>query len=89
MPLPHTAEIIPFPIRTPENPADRLRHALAALDDALNRQRSAVADWRFSLAALHHGVQGLGASLGDYHASLGALGRHVDTLHRTTRPHAE
>ena len=89
MPLPHTAEIIPFPVRTPETPADRLHRALAALDDALNRQRSAVADWRFSLAALHTGVQGLGASLGTYHDSLGSLGRRVDTLHRSMRPPAE
>ena len=94
MQAPHTADIIPFPSRPPADPADRLRHALAALDAALDRQRGAVADWRFSLAAVQHNVQGLGASMTDYHASLGALGRRVDTLHRATLhqiglPHAE
>jgi hypothetical protein len=55
---------------------------LAALDDALDHQRGAIADWRFSLATLQHSVDGLGGSLDAYHHSLGALGRHL-------RPHAE
>jgi hypothetical protein len=82
MDLPRSAEIIPFPTRAAETPAERLRRALAALDDALDHQRGAIADWRFSLATLQHSVDGLGGSLDAYHHSLGALGRHL-------RPHAE
>jgi hypothetical protein len=71
----HTAEIIPFPVRAAEDPAERLRRALAALDDALDRQRGALADWRFSLATLHHSVEGLGCAMTGYRDRLAALDR--------------
>jgi len=82
---PPTAEIIPFPLRRPpvaENDGqERLRRALAGLDDAVAGQRAAVAAWRSALAELGTVVSGLGTSLQRYHGSLDTLGARVAGLH--------
>ena len=82
---PVTAEIIPFPSRRPRSSADdgqeRLRRALAGLDEAVAGQRAAVAAWRGALADLGTVVSGLGDSLQRYRGNLDALGARVAGLH--------
>lgn len=68
-----------------QDPGERLRAALLALDTALSTQRQAVAEWRGALGALHGSVQGLGTSLHDYNASLSTLGSRVGALHTQAR----
>jgi hypothetical protein len=84
-PTPLTAEIIAFPLRRPAPARDdgheRLRRALAGLDEAVAGQRVAVAAWRSALADLSTVVSGLGDSLHRYHSSLGTLGTRVAGLH--------
>lgn len=88
-----SAEIIAFPkaakrlsSRPAQQPAlsaadidaqERLRSALARLNEVLAEQRLAVARWRGALAELHGTVQGLGSSLRTYHDALGTLARQV------------
>jgi hypothetical protein len=85
-----TAEIIPFPVRSPEPavllPQDRLTRALASLNAALAEQRVAVAAWRDNLADLKASTGGLGESLEQYRTSLGNLGQGIETLQ--TQAHA-
>jgi hypothetical protein len=79
-----TAVIIPFPLRGPTTGCDgqeRLRRALAGLDEALETQRAAVAAWRAALSDLGGVVSGLGDSLRRYRSSLDALGNRVAGLH--------
>ena len=80
-----TAEIIPFPSRRPAPTADdgqeRLRRALAGLDEALAGQRAAFAAWRGALGELSTVVSGLGDSMQRYCGSLDALGTSVAGLH--------
>ena len=84
-----TAEIIAFPERRsetlPEDPSERLRRALAALDAALAAQRTAVKTWRESLSDLQGTMQGLGTSLSGYHDTLGTLGTRVTALNTEAR----
>jgi hypothetical protein len=84
-PTPVTAEIIAFPLRRPaptkDDGQERLRRALAGLDEAVAGQRVAVAAWRSALADLTTVVSGLGDSLNRYHGSLDALGTRVAGLH--------
>jgi chromosome segregation ATPase len=65
-----SADILPFPTRSPGSDEARLRAALAALDAALTQQRSAIADFRESLGALGGAMTGLGQSLDHYAATL-------------------
>jgi hypothetical protein len=84
-PMPVTAEIIAFPMRRPAPPKDdgqeRLRRALAGLDDAVAGQRAAVAAWRSALADLGTAVSGLDDSLRRYRGNLDTLGTRVAGLH--------
>jgi len=85
-----TATIIPFPQpkATPQaegDPQVRLQRALEALDLAVAEQRAAVAKWRASLGELRGTVQGLGQSVGAYHARLGTLADDVMALNRQAR----
>ena len=78
-----TAQIIPFPARQP-NPDDaqeRLRRALAGLENAIAGQRAAVAAWRKALGELGTVVSGLGESLQRYRGNLDTLGDRVAGLH--------
>lgn len=93
-----TAEIIAFPAKPtppdpepqtdpalPDNPQDRLRRALVALDAALATQRTAMKTWRESLADLKGSMQGLGTSLSGYQDTLGKLGTSVTALNTEAR----
>ena len=94
-----TAEIIAFPAKSAEpvqvspassellaeDPQERLRRALAALDAALASQRAAVISWRESLSALKGTMQDLGSSLSGYHDALGTLGARVTGLNTEAR----
>ena len=84
-PTPATATIIPFPAReppaTPDEGQERLRRALARLDEAVAGQREAVAAWRGALADLSRVVSGLGDSLHRYRGNLDTLGTRVARLH--------
>ncbi len=92
MTLPTTGTVIPFPtpVRAPapqaehdpasEDPQERLRRALAALNTALAAQREAVAGWRGALGTLRGSVQDLNTSLLSYNDKLGALGERVGSL---------
>ncbi len=83
-----TATIIPFPrgkALAEADPRARLQRALAALDLAVAEQRAAVAKWRASLGELRGSMQGLGQSMGDYHARLGTLADDVVGLNRQAR----
>ncbi len=78
------------PARAPEgapelDPRERLRRALATLDQAVVEQRAAVARWRESLAELRGSLAGLGASLGGYNARLGVLAEDVAGLNQQAR----
>jgi hypothetical protein len=80
----HSAQIIPFPLRTratDDDAQERLRRALAGLDSALAGQRLAVAAWRKSLGELSTVVSGLGESLQRYRGSLDTLSDRVAGLH--------
>ena len=83
-----TAEIIPFPAR-PVPPApvprrkaedERLALALANLNDALTKQRAAMAAWKASLIDLRAETERLGASLRRYNQSLSLLDTQVGAL---------
>ncbi len=80
-----TATIIPFPPPrarvVPGEGEERLRRALQALDEALARQRRAVAAWRGALGELSGVASGLGHSLRHYRAGLDALVGRIDGLH--------
>jgi hypothetical protein len=92
-PTPVTGTVIPFPSRRPApNPApngdasreegqERLKRALAGLNNAVAGQRAAVAAWRSALADLSTVVSGLGDSLQRYHVNLDTLGTRVAGLH--------
>jgi len=81
---PASAKIIPFPVRqTPQSTEDgqeRLRRALAGLDNAVAGQRAAVAAWRSAIAELGTVVSGLGESLQRYRGSLDNLSARVACL---------
>ncbi len=72
------------PMLSPE-PQVRLQLALAALDRAVNEQRTAVAKWRESLSELRTSLKGLGASLGSYNNRLGTLAEDVHGLNQEAR----
>lgn len=80
-----SAEIIPFPAPKPTEPSaagpERLRRALAALEEAVAGQRAAVAEWRRSLAQLGDTMGGLRGSLTHYRGSLNRLEQQVGVLH--------
>lgn len=80
-----SATIIAFPRERLTPPSDageeRLRRALAGLDQAVAGQRDAVAAWRGALADLGRVVSGLGDSLQRYRGSLDTLGNRVAGLH--------
>jgi hypothetical protein len=82
-PTPVTADIIPFPSHRPvkEDGQERLRRALAGLDNAIAGQRTAVATWRGALTDLSTVVSSLGDSLHRYHGSLDTLNSRVAGLH--------
>jgi hypothetical protein len=94
--MPASAEIIPFPSRPPApaplpvrapggditaDGAERLRRALAMLDQALSAQRDAIGTWREELALLRGSVVGLDRSLRGYHANLAELRARTGALH--------
>jgi len=64
-----------------EDPQLRLQRALSALDDALARQKIAVADWRGAMSQLGTRVDGLGDGLQGLQANLGRLHAQVSQLH--------
>jgi len=68
-----------------EDPQERLRRALGALNAALATQRAAVKSWRESLSDLKGTMQGLGTSLSGYHDALGTLGTRVTALNTEAR----
>jgi chromosome segregation ATPase len=68
-----------------EDPQERLRRALTALNAALATQRAAVKSWRDSLSDLKGTMQGLGTSLSGYRDALGTLGTRVTTLNTEAR----
>jgi hypothetical protein len=80
-----TAQIIPFPLRRPvpatNDSRERLKRALAGLDEAVAEQRAAVAKWRGSLAELSTVVSRLGAGLQCYRGHLDTLSTRVARLH--------
>jgi hypothetical protein len=78
-----TAQIIPFPSRQPhpDDAQERLRRALAGLEDAIAGQRAAVAAWRKALGELGTVVSGLGENLQRYRGNLDTLGDRVAGLH--------
>jgi hypothetical protein len=92
-----SAEIIPFPGaqrshgseapvgEAAEDPGERLRRALAALEAAVAAQRMAVSGWRDAIADLRGTMAGLGTSLRTYNGALDSLGTRVDTLHASAR----
>jgi hypothetical protein len=68
------AIVIPFPTPvTAASEQQRLRRALADLQNALADQKRALSDWRFAMTELGIGVAGLGHALGCYQDSLGAV----------------
>jgi hypothetical protein len=88
-----SADIIPFPTRAAAVPdaavpdavtdtagQERLRQALASLEEALAGQRLAVAEWRRSLAQLGDTMGGLRGSLVHYRGSLNRLEQQVGAL---------
>ena len=87
-----SAQIIPFPNRTPlpdavtEAPAEpsqaeaRLSRALNGLNNALTAQRAAMDAWKSALGDLRTVTGRLGASLRSYNDSLGHLDERVKTL---------
>ncbi len=79
-----TAQIIPFPQRSPaasQEGQERLRRALAGLESAVAEQSAAIAAWRSSLAELGTVVSGLNNSLQRYRGSLDTLDTRVSALH--------
>lgn len=78
-----TAQIIPFPLRqpAPDDGQERLRRALAGLENAIAGQRAAVTAWRKALGELGTVVSGLGESLQRYRGNLDSLGDRVAGLH--------
>ena len=63
-----------------EDPAARLRAALAALDAAVTTQRAAVADWRTAIGDLRCAMSNLGASVHGYRDSIDQLGTRATSL---------
>jgi chromosome segregation ATPase len=81
-----TAQIIPFPSRTPEPDGKaRLAEALEKLQRALDEQREAVAAWRGAMGELRGSMQRLGGSLSAYQLELVKLNSKVGMLNRTSR----
>ncbi len=81
-----SAEIIAFPSRQAHAPAaedgqERLRRALANLEEAVAGQRAAVAAWRGALTDLGTVMHGLGESMQRYRGNLDTLGGRVAGLH--------
>ncbi len=74
------AEIIAFPQPqpSPEEPGERLRKAMAALDVALKAQSEAMAQWRGSLGSLRGSVDRLGNSLHGFDGQLASLRATVE-----------
>jgi len=86
-----SATIIAFPrakaapVAAAPDPQLRLQRALAALEQALAEQRSAVAQWQQSLGALRGSVRGLGASLTQYRDRLGGVAEGVQAVHQDAK----
>ena len=83
-PTPISAEILQFPARPPppaDDPQERLRRALLALDAAVAGQRTAIAAWRKALSDLGTVIASLGQSMQGYRGSLDTLGGRIARLH--------
>ncbi len=78
---PDAAEAIALAEASAEDPQLRLQRAMVALDDALARQKIAVAEWRNSMSQLGSRVDGLGGALHGLQSSLGGLQTQVTQLH--------
>ena len=87
----HSAQVIAFPrqpgvrevqggIAPDDDAGERLRRALGALEEAVAKQRAAVAQWRGALGELGSTVGALRASMQGYDATLGALRGRVDAV---------
>jgi len=75
------AIVIPFPTPvTPASEQQRLRRALADLQNALADQKRALSDWRFAMTELGIGVAGLNQALGSYQSSLGSVETKLNGL---------
>ena len=84
-----SAQIIAFPASSvtlpPDDPQQRLRRAVAALDAAVAVQRRAVGEWRESLARLQAAMHGLGTSLAQYRDNLDRVGSEVAAVNAQAR----
>lgn len=65
-------------VRLPHPPETRLRAALRALEQAMEEQRLALAEFRQGLSGLGDAVDGLGRSAARFGDALDGLGRQVD-----------
>ena len=84
---PNDAEAAALAVANAEDPQIRLHRALAALDDALARQKHAVGDWRNTMAqlaaqfdSLSGALVGLTRALGDLHAQVSVLHSSAEDL---------
>jgi hypothetical protein len=84
-----SADIIRFPrpasVADAEEPGERLRRALVALEAAVAQQRSAVAAWRGGLDGLDGTMRGLRAALMGCDAQLGVVRGRVDAVLRQAK----
>ena len=80
---PNAAEATALAFASEEDPQIRLHRALAALDDALARQKHAVADWRCTMAQLAAQVEILGDALVGLPRTLGDLQAQVSVLYNS------
>ena len=78
---PNDAEAASLAVASAEDPQIRLHRALAALDDALARQKHAVADWRSTMDQLGTQVDSLGGALAGLTSALGDWRAQVSILH--------
>jgi hypothetical protein len=83
-PAPRPQPAAPLPV-TGEDATQRLRAALAALEQAVAGQREAVARWRGALGELGGSMQGLHTSLSTYDSRLGALRGQLDGVAANAR----
>jgi hypothetical protein len=73
-----SAEIIPFPPRTPQQPLDRLQRALVTLAEAQAAQKIALERWRRALTDLQSSVGHLGVSVNKYQQNLEQISTRME-----------
>ena len=75
------AVILPFPEKGDPAAQDRLRRALAGLDNAIARQRQAVSEWQSVLHSLRGAIHGLHGAASAQERTLGELAENIAGLH--------